>query len=140
MSFLVSGVKTKKITTTNCVNHLTGHHSSFASALKKKKDLLISKKTTSSTTTLQTHLDKKAKVVVAFTQEGFIERFLKLVVLTDQSFLFAENEVLIDLLTFLRPGLKVPKRKKLAALLEAKYRYKKDELKLFFKTVSVLIS
>jgi hypothetical protein len=60
---------------------------------------------------------------------------MKVITLTDQSFRFAENEVLRDFLTYLRPGLVIPMRKKLKSLIMDKYYYKKEEMKSLFRTV-----
>ena len=86
------------------------------------------------TPSIQTHLDKKAKIV-HFNEKGLQSWLLKYAVMTDQSFLHFENPVFVGLLNYCHPGIQLPNRRKLKKDIMERYEVEKEVLKETLKNV-----
>ena len=118
-------------TTANIREHLNTQHKDLTASLKAKKN-----GSTVSVSHVQTHIDKKSKLV-HFTQKGLTEWLVKYSVLTDQSFLKVQHPVFIGLLEYCRPDIVLPDRKKLKKEMLETFKLKKEDLKKKLKEVAV---
>ena len=108
--------KVNKRTTGNIREHLRCHHGDFARKLITKSSSSIDNPK-SSNQLIQTHIDKKAKVV-QFSDQGMVKWLVKYSIITDQSFLHAEHPIFVGMLNYLHPGIDLPSRKTLKKKLQ----------------------
>lgn len=113
-------------TTGNIREHMKVYHKDLTQSLLTKKNK-ISAKIHKPQDFLQTHIDKKSKLV-RFTQKGFMDRLVKYSVITDQSFLKVQHPAFVELLDYCHPGIELPNRKILKENIIQTFRLKKLEL------------
>jgi hypothetical protein len=91
------------------------------------------------TSNIRSHLKgpKKAKLV-HFTQSGFNELMVKYSVHTDQSFLSVQHPAFVELLDYCRPGIELPKTKKIKQEMIITMARKKDEIRAKLKNKKLI--
>lgn len=125
--------KVNKRTTGNIREHLKCHHGDFARKLITKSSSSLNNPS-SSNQLIQTHIDKKAKVI-QFSDQGMLKWLVKYSILTDQSFLHLEHPIFVGMLNYLHPGINLPSRKILKKLITETFELEKSKLKTMFMQV-----